>query len=119
VSQAAPSIQPQELAVVREDDGVCLTLRVPEDLIYFEGHFPDCAILPGVVQLKWAIEYGRRYFALSPRFVGISNMKFMRVIVPGKTTTLTLAQAASGNELSFQYAIGEEVCSTGSISFAA
>lgn len=110
---------PQELAVDRDAAAVRLTLLIPADLIYFEGHFPDCPIVPGVVQLKWAIEYGRRFFSLAPRFAGLSNMKFMRVIVPGKTVTLHLRRRGSGEELSFEYGIGDDVCSAGLVKFGA
>jgi hypothetical protein len=40
----------------REDDGVwTLSLRVPIDLVYFPVHFPQAPVLPGAVQVSWAL----------------------------------------------------------------
>lgn len=39
-----------------------LQLHMPQDLIYFEGHFPGFQILPGVVQLDWAIHFACKLF---------------------------------------------------------
>lgn len=117
MSETSLHTQPQELATSRQDDAVLLQLRVPASLCYFEGHFPDCPVLPGVVQLAWAIDYGRRHFQLAPRFVGLTNMKFMRVIVPEKIVKLQLRQRTPG-QLTFEYSIGSHVCSTGVVTFA-
>jgi 3-hydroxymyristoyl/3-hydroxydecanoyl-(acyl carrier protein) dehydratase len=37
-------------------------LRVPPTLEHFRGHFPGFPILPGVVQLDWAVRFGRLHF---------------------------------------------------------
>lgn len=119
MSESSLRTQPQELAVTHQDAGVRIALRVPEDLCYFEGHFPGLPILPGVVQLKWAIDYGRRFFDLPPRFVSLSNIKFMRVIVPGRIVTLNLGRRSQDAGLAFEYDIDGDTCSAGVVNFAA
>jgi 3-hydroxymyristoyl/3-hydroxydecanoyl-(acyl carrier protein) dehydratase len=122
-SMATVRSEPQVLAVKRDGDAVRVMLHVPEDLCYFEGHFPGCALLPGVVQMNWAIAFGRKhfpeYFAARSRFVHLSNIKFMRVIVPGKTVALRLRELVERGELAFEYSIGDSLCSSGQIGFPA
>jgi 3-hydroxymyristoyl/3-hydroxydecanoyl-(acyl carrier protein) dehydratase len=82
---------------------VVLELTVPADLLYFDGHF-DCApILPGVVQVDWAIHYGRRFFPLPPQFAGMHALEFHQVIVPGQTVLLELLHDGVTGSLTFLY----------------
>jgi 3-hydroxymyristoyl/3-hydroxydecanoyl-(acyl carrier protein) dehydratase len=116
----APS-QPEVLATRVDGAVVHIELRIPENLCYFEGHFPDCSLLPGVVQMDWAIAFGRKhfaeYFAQRPRFDHLANVKFMRVIVPGKVVTLRLREIVDRGELGFEYCIDDVVCSSGQLGF--
>lgn len=107
------------LEVAPGAQGVRIELRVPRDLSWFEGHFPGCPLLPGVIQVTWAIEFARRYLALSPKFHSLSAMKFMRFILPGSEVTLLLEYAAEEGELSFEYRQGKAVCAAGKIGFKA
>ena len=53
---------PQVLSVhqdASQSSTMQLTLRVHRDLQWFEGHFPDVALLPGVVQTTWVVELAR------------------------------------------------------------
>ena len=59
-------IEPAVLAVRSSEGRAELDLVVPPDLLYCRGHFPNRAILPGVVQIDWAILLGRRHFQLGP-----------------------------------------------------
>ena len=38
--------------------GETFTLAIGADLIAFRGHFPGNPVLPGVVQVDWAIRFG-------------------------------------------------------------
>ena len=69
---------------------VSLTLQVPPGLVFFPGHFPVHAILPGVVQIDWAIHFGRQYFPLLPRFQKMESLKFQAIIEPAQTISLLL-----------------------------
>lgn len=91
----------RELAV--EPQRVQLELSAPADLLYFDGHFDVAAILPGVVQIDWAIHYGRQYFALPPRFKGMQQLKFQQVVAPETLVTLELQHDSVKNSLQFRY----------------
>lgn len=82
---------------------VLLELVAPPDLLYFDGHFAGLAVLPGVVQVDWAILFGRRHFALAPAFCGIHALKFQQVIRPGVPVRLELLHDSARGSLNFRY----------------
>jgi len=112
-----PATAPQVLSTTRLDDTVTVQLQVPHDLRWFEGHFPEVALLPGVVQTTWVVEFARRYFKLPPQFRSMSNMKFMRFIMPGTRLSLHLRYVEAKRELSFEYREGDAVCASGRMGF--
>lgn len=111
-----PEIQSFE----RRPDGLHLQFVLPADLEYFDGHFPGVPLLPGVVQIGWAVELARRHLASDGplgRFRGLTNVKFMRVLQPGARVRLRLRAERERHELEFEYSEGEVSCSVGRVSF--
>jgi len=104
--------------VVREAQRVELELIVPPELYYFDGHFPEAPILPGVVQLDWAIGKGREYFALPPHFRAVHALKFQHVIQAGKPVTLELTHDIDRGCLHFRYFSRDTQHASGRILFA-
>ena len=104
--------QPQVRAVRRSADQVELDLFVPGTLDFFPDHFAQFRVLPGVVQIDWAITLGREHFALTGAFRGLRAVKFLRPIQPDTAVTLALARGAPG-ELSFAYRTGDQPYSSG------
>jgi acyl-coenzyme A synthetase/AMP-(fatty) acid ligase/3-hydroxymyristoyl/3-hydroxydecanoyl-(acyl carrier protein) dehydratase len=82
---------------------VLLELVVPPDLLYFDGHFTVAPVLPGVVQVDWAILYGRRHFALAPAFRSIQALKFQQMVRPGVPVQLELVHDQVKGSLNFRY----------------
>lgn len=80
-----------------------LELVVPADLLYFDGHFTVAPVLPGVVQVDWALHYGRLHFGLVGVFGGINALKFQQMIRPGMPVQLELAWDAVKGSLNFRY----------------
>lgn len=104
-------------ALEREEDYLHLRFVVPGTNCYFEGHFPGCPVLPGVVQVGWAIEFARRHIPFSARFRALAAVKFMRVIQPNEAVALRLAADTDLRELSFEYRLSGEPCSSGRVLF--
>ncbi|HEU4846162.1 MAG TPA: AMP-binding protein [Burkholderiaceae bacterium] len=115
-SGAAPRL-PHMRALESEPQRVLLELTAPADLFYFDGHFADAPILPGVVQVEWAIHYGRRHFALPARFRGINALKFQHVIRPQQPVRLELLHDAHKGSLQVRYLSGAGQHASGRIQF--
>lgn len=93
---------PRERLLEKEPQRAVYELTAPHDLFYFDGHFPDAPILPGVVQIDWAIAYGRKCFDLPPVFLGIHALKFQQVIHPEQPVILELIHEQSKSCLNFK-----------------
>ncbi|WP_061542316.1 AMP-binding protein [Collimonas fungivorans] len=111
--------QPGERLLEQDSHRVLLELTVPSDLLYFNGHFEGAPILPGVVQLDWAISYGRRYFALAPQFLGMRGLKFQRAITPGMVVQLELLHDVPKSSLAFRMVSAAGQHASGRITFGA
>ncbi|MEV4781493.1 AMP-binding protein [Burkholderia sp. LMU1-1-1.1] len=95
---------PRVRELERTGDRVLLEVTAPSNLYYFDGHFDVAPILPGVVQVDWAIHYGRQYFPLPAIFKGINALKFQQVIQPAQPVRLELLHDAAKGSLQFRYA---------------
>jgi 3-hydroxymyristoyl/3-hydroxydecanoyl-(acyl carrier protein) dehydratase len=107
----------QQQPVVDGVERIALELDITRDIVYFEGHFDELAVLPGVTQLHWAVTFGRRYFAMPPTFAYLTSLKFVRIMTPGNRPLLSLEFDPSRGELRFRYDLGETPCSSGCIGF--
>jgi acyl-CoA synthetase (AMP-forming)/AMP-acid ligase II len=67
----------------RGEDFVERSCRVPPDLCCFAGHFPDVAVVPGVLQLDWALELAAELLGHTPSVEAIESLKFRSALGPG------------------------------------
>lgn len=112
-------VWPQQLNKQRSAEGdiVELALWVPDDLDYFQGHFPNAPILAGVVQLHWAVEFAKQEFSLSEQTVqNLEVLKFKAVITPGQNLQLTLTQKTT-SKIIFSYSSDKGQHASGRIVF--
>lgn len=113
--QAPRSMAPELLGQAMEGEALQLRLAVPPDLACFTGHFPTSPVLPGVVQVDWAIALAKAHLQLPPRFVGMEVLKFQQLVRPGDELLLTLRFDAGRSKLYFTYTCAGQPCSSGRV----
>lgn len=99
-------------------DEMELDLAIDADLLWFQGHFPDFPILPGVVQLDWALDLARRYLGLELHAGRQFQVKYKAGIFPGDHLTLKLVHNRQKNRLAFEYLRNGAICSSGQVAIA-
>ena len=106
---------PEVLEQIETDGEWSLRLAVPPDLAYFSGHFPTAPVLPGVVQVDWALSLGHQLLDLPPRFAGMEVLKFQQLVRPGDEVQLHLRFDRERGKLYFAYRNDTAACSSGRI----
>jgi len=112
----------QKLPIVQSvsvtDNGVELTLKVPEELIYFPDHFAEYPVLAGVVQIAWAEHFGKAFFTINQPFALLEALKFVKVIQPNAALTLTLSWNDTTHKLHFNFSSDAGTHSSGRLVYA-
>lgn len=85
------------------DDAVEARLLVPYDMRVFEGHFAAIPLVPGMLQVAWAIELAHEHLTGVGTFRGIAAAKFRCLVRPGMALQLSLQWLAAKRELRFEY----------------
>jgi 3-hydroxymyristoyl/3-hydroxydecanoyl-(acyl carrier protein) dehydratase len=90
---------------------------VPAHLYYFNGHFPDFPIVPGIVQIKWAIRFAEKWFGFDVEPRGLEAIKFRNPMKPGAPFSLRLlrGETPSHRFLDFSFFNGDKVYGSGKI----
>jgi len=97
----------------RDGDECTLQLQVPADLAYFPGHFPRAPVLPGAVQVAWALQLAAARLGTSAQCREMEALKFQRLLQPGDHVTLTLRLDRALGKLHFAYREGDTAYSSG------
>ncbi|MBV6824369.1 acyl-CoA synthetase family protein [Pseudomonas sp. PD9R] len=106
---------PEVLQQLETDGEWSLQLAVPPDLAYFSGHFPTAPVLPGVVQVEWALSLGQQLMNLPEKFAGMEVLKFQQLVRPGDEVQLHLRFDPVRSKLYFAYRNETATCSSGRI----
>ena len=83
--------RPDVLAIDTDGTAASLQLKLPRRLPWFDGHFPDRPILPGIAQVHLAGVAARSLFGIDQRIVGTGRLKFQRPLIPDVVVTLDLS----------------------------
>jgi 3-hydroxymyristoyl/3-hydroxydecanoyl-(acyl carrier protein) dehydratase len=112
-------MKPDILSIQRTSETtVMVQLALPQDHPAFAGHFPIQPILPGVVQLDWAVQLGACCFGYTFRPATRVRVKFMQVIGPRPDgVSVSLRYDPVRQEIAFEYRIDDAVASNGSARF--
>ncbi|HEV7799798.1 MAG TPA: hypothetical protein VGP15_01860 [Burkholderiales bacterium] len=120
---AALDVMPEVLSTRVDAGATVLELAIAAELLAFDGHYPGNPILPGVVQVDWAIRLAREAFGAATgraywdAFAGIEQLKFHQLIRPGERLALRLELKAAEGKLAFSYEGAEGRKSSGQIRF--
>ncbi|RDS85631.1 hypothetical protein [Dyella psychrodurans] len=103
-----------------EHDGEwTLSLRIPLDLVYFPGHFPQAPVLPGAVQVAWALSLASTRLGTPLRCDVMEALKFQQLLRPGDRVDLNLHHDPARHTLHFAYRYGEKAYSSGRLAWSA
>lgn len=108
-------MMPEVLHVQHDADVLTFTLRLQPDLFWFEGHFPELAILPGVAQVNWVMAFASRDFPQMGTFHGIEVLKFQKPLFPREQVELRIEWLKEKQRLVFSYQVGQQVASSGKV----
>ena len=92
-------------------------ILVAGDNPWFEGHFPGRPILPGVIQIAWAVHYAAALHADARTPRAVEQVKFRRPIVPGMRLTLQLTHTPDAARLRYAYRDALHSYSSGTLEF--
>lgn len=84
------------------------------DSAYFKGHFEKYPILPGVIQLHFAIKFIQLFFHKNVKVYDVIKLKFTNLILPNTMVHFEI-QKLNNDEFAFCYENGDTKYSSGKI----
>jgi len=103
-------------------------LDVRADAFWVPGHFPEHAVMPGVLIVEAMAQVGAVALLALPQnqgklalFAGIDKVRFKRQVVPGDTLAMSVAITKARASIGFGEGtarVGGEVVCTGTLMFA-
>lgn len=70
--------------------------QVPEDLSCFPGHFPGNPMVPGVLEIDWALDTASQLLGGAPRISKIDSLKFLTTLRPGDFFRVNVRKSQDG-----------------------
>ena len=123
-SDSTPAAMLPEVINTRllEDDNPAVTcaqvsLRIPRSLPCLPGHFETAPVVPGVVQIDWAVHFARKLLDIPGEFAGMENIKFKQLLVPEEQAELTLTFDRKKQRLAYRFFWQGDEFSSGRLSF--
>lgn len=102
----------------QSEEKLLCNLTIPENLYYFQGHFEQAAILPGVTQIDWVMQYISEYFNMDiSQLSSIDQLKFQHIIRPNYLIEFSLEKLAD-NKYRFNFKSKHGQHSSGKMVFA-
>jgi 3-hydroxymyristoyl/3-hydroxydecanoyl-(acyl carrier protein) dehydratase len=107
---------PRVLSLTGDETHICARLDISPNLGWFRGHFPDQPVLPGVVQLHWAVLFAQACFGFTAVPTEIKRLKFKKIVMPPQELELTVSKHGSG-EVQFEFSSPDATNSEGRLVF--
>jgi len=114
-AQAVPNCRDPELLTWEvASDSLVAEMVFPSGGQWFEGHFPDFPVLPGVSQLFYLRRFARRAFADFPDAGLYRRIKFRRLVRPNERVRLEVVRKGP-RVYSFTMSVAGAVASSGTV----
>jgi len=112
-------MMPEVRGARRDGTTVILRLFVPRSLEHFDGHFPGVPILPGVLQIHWAVHLARQHFEPLSGSYGVDSFKCRAPVLPETELVLTLERDRGRLRFAYArlYSDGSRTVSSGTVLF--
>jgi 3-hydroxymyristoyl/3-hydroxydecanoyl-(acyl carrier protein) dehydratase len=110
---------PNVIAQRRDESHSELDLTFDMGCPWLDGHFPGQPILPGVVQIGWAVYFAGEIYGYHSGVHTLEQIKFRRPILPGKRLTLHLIPDVQQHKLRYEYRDADSNYSSGTLYFEA
>jgi 3-hydroxyacyl-[acyl-carrier-protein] dehydratase len=123
-----PFLLLDEVVELEPGKRVVATLDVREDAFWVPGHFPERAVMPGVLIVEAMAQAGAVAVLIEEEnrgkiafFAGIDDCRFKRIVSPGDTLTLTCeidtVRGPIGRGKATAH-VGDELAARGTLTFA-
>lgn len=97
------------------DTAASLGLRVPLNLLYFQGHFDEISVVAGVVQLHWVMLFAHRFLGVPPTPSRFEAIKFHQLLLSDTAFTMDLAWKPDTKKLHFKLRAEEQQFASGRV----
>ena len=102
-----------------EKGGIEARIRIPADSPWFDGHFPEAPILPGVAQLGLIHDLLCRAIHRRLPVARVSRVRFKQMIRPDQRLTVAVQKADNSGSHRFRISGEQGLISTGQLWLAA
>ena len=103
----------------KTDNSVLLEFSIPATSPYFDGHFPEFQILPGVAQIELIVRFAAQYFGTGINVSEIKRVKFTNFIRPSAVLALHLEKKDKNIVFKMYCPKNKSIYSTGTLAVAA
>jgi len=99
----------------RDQQIVEFSLHIPPNTRWFEGHFVDQPIFPGVAQFFWAEYFARQEFSLPACGYQIKSLKFLNMLLPNDHVQLHIENIPEKESWKFKFYNADGIFSSGTV----
>lgn len=105
---------------IDSDRAITAQVQVPAGCVWFDGHFPNLPILPGVAQLTLVADLLNRALERSVVIRSVSRIRFKQMIRPDDTIAVSLSPTQKdAATYGFRLSNGSELVCSGTMTIAA
>lgn len=101
-----------------EADGFTFSGRVPLALPYFGGHFAAFPLLPGVVEMEWALDLAAQFDWGGRLPKRLENVKYQRFVRPHDEVWVHIRYDADKDKVYFSLQCDGQICASGRAAYS-